>query len=55
MAEKEDCWLCPHLKALIECSMEIGTTETHALAQTMKLSEGTVNTYWRNTGCANLL
>ncbi len=46
--EKEDCGLIPSLKKLVECSVELGTTQTYPLAQALCLSNKTVDTYWKH-------
>lgn len=47
MEENTTVELSPHLKILVDISVELGTTETRLLAQTLSLSNKTVDTYWK--------
>jgi hypothetical protein len=47
MSELKKFELQPCLKALVDRCVELGTTETHVLAESLLLSEETVNTYWK--------
>ncbi|WP_309722913.1 hypothetical protein [Armatimonas sp.] len=47
MSERTEFELVSYLKALVDCSLELGTTETHVLAEALCLSEQTVDTYWK--------
>ena len=47
MSEVTKFELMPCLKALLDCCVEMGTTDTHVLAEHLSLSEETVNTYWK--------
>jgi hypothetical protein len=47
MSERTEFELVSYLKALVDCSLELGTTETHVLAGALYLSNETVNTYWK--------
>ena len=48
MGELKEFELTPCLKALVDRCVELGTTETHVLAESLSLSEQTVNSYWRD-------
>lgn len=45
--QKEDYGLIPSLRALLERSVQLGTTRTSILADSLSLSEATVDTYWK--------
>ena len=47
MSELKKTELQPCLKALVDRCVELGTTDTHTLAESLSLSEETVNTYWK--------
>ncbi|WP_395092482.1 LuxR C-terminal-related transcriptional regulator [Armatimonas sp.] len=47
MSEVTKFELMPCLKALLDCCIEKGTTDTHVLAESLSLSEETVDTYWK--------
>ena len=47
MSEVTKFELMPCLKALLDCCVEMGTTDTYVLAEHLSLSEETVNTYWK--------
>jgi hypothetical protein len=48
MSELKEFELSPSLKALVDRCVELDSTETHVLSESLALSEETVNTYWRN-------
>jgi hypothetical protein len=49
---KEAKFLSSYLKALVDCSEALGTTETRILADFLSLSDETVNTYWKRIKAA---
>ena len=52
MSELKEFEMLPCLMALVDRCVELGTTETHPLAESLGLSEDTVDTYWRNIKAA---